>query len=138
MRYLATRMRRDATLWPQGAAARANIDRWMDRSRRSSQVPQGVVFWGLVRTPPEKRDLAAIARATEGAARAWGLLESSLTRFPYIAGNAFTLADIVWGPHVHRWFVMPVERPDMPYLRAWYERLLQRPAYVAHCAGPLS
>jgi glutathione S-transferase len=138
VRYLADANTGDTPLWPREPRARASIDRWMDCQQTQLTGPQSVVFWGLVRTPPEKRDLAAIARATEGAARAWGLLESSLTRFPYIAGNAFTLADIVWGPHVHRWFVMPVERPDMPYLRAWYERLLQRPAYVAHCAGPLS
>ena len=96
------------------------------------------VFWGLIRTPPEKRDAAAIGQAVKDAARAWSLLEPGLTRAPYIAGEAFTLADISWGVHVHRWFTMHFERPEMPWLRAWYDRLLERPAYANHCAGPLS
>jgi glutathione S-transferase len=138
VRYLASANAGDTPLWPQEARARASIDRWMDCQQTQLNRPQSVVFWGLVRTPPEKRDDAAIRQAVVDATRAWSLLERSLTRFPFIAGEAFTLADIAWGVHVHRWYAMPFERPDLPWLRAWYDRLLQRPAYTAHCAGPLS
>ena len=131
-------MRGDTPLWPQEPHARASIDRWMDAQQTLLNRPDGCGVLGPGSHAARKARYGGHRAGEEDAARAWGLLESSLTRFPYIAGNAFTLADIVWGPHVHRWFVMPVERPDMPYLRAWYERLLQRPAYVAHCAGPLS
>jgi hypothetical protein len=30
---------------------------------------------------------------------------------------------------------MDFERPEVPHLRAWYDRLLQRPAYKQHLAG---
>jgi glutathione S-transferase len=44
---------------------------------------------------------------------------------------------MTYGPHVHRWFVLPVPgRPEHPHLRAWYERLLARAAYKTHCAIP--
>jgi glutathione S-transferase len=32
---------------------------------------------------------------------------------------------------------MDFERPEVPHLRAWYDRLLQRPAYKQHLAGPV-
>jgi len=33
---------------------------------------------------------------------------------------------------------MPVERLDLHYLRAWYDRLLARPGYRKHVALPLA
>ena len=138
VRYLASAHAGDSPLWPHDVRARGSIDRWMDCQQTHLSRPQSILFWGLVRTPPEKRDQAAIRQAIADAGRAYALLESSLTRFPFIAGQAFTLADIVWGVHVHRWLSLEFERPDMPWLRAWYDRLLQRPAYRTHCAGPMS
>ena len=138
VRYLADAHAGDSPLWPRDFRARASIDRWMDCQQTQLSRPLSTVFWGLVRTAPDKRDPAAIGQATRDCARAWALLETPLTRGAYIAGDAFTLADIAWGPLIHRWFAMPIERPEMPYLRPWYDRLLQRPAYVRHCAGPLS
>jgi glutathione S-transferase len=138
LRYLASANAGDSPLWPHDVRARASIDRWMDCQQTQLTPRITVIFWGLVRTPPEKRDDAAIQQATKDTARALSLLEPALTRLPYIAGEAFTLADIAWGVHVHRWFALPIDRPEMPWLRAWYDLLLQRPAYSAHCAGPLS
>jgi len=31
------------------------------------------------------------------------------------------------GVRLHRWFLLPIERPDYPRLAAYYERLKQRP-----------
>jgi glutathione S-transferase len=110
----------------------------MDCEQTRLSRPQSVTFWGLARTPPEQRDPAAIRQAIEQAAQAWSLLELPLTRFPFTTGEAFTPADIAWGVHIHRWLNLPTEWPEMPYLRSWYERLLQRPAFATHCARPLS
>lgn len=138
LRYLASAHAGDVPIWPLDVRARASIDRWMDCQQNHLSRPQSVVFWGLIRTPPEKRDTATIGAATRDAIAAWSLLETPLTRFPYIAGEAFTLADIAWGVHAHRWMLLPLERPNMPFLDAWYDRLKQRPAYTRHVALPLS
>jgi glutathione S-transferase len=121
------------TLWPQSPKARANIDRWME-FHHTLVRPQGVIFFGLVRSAPEQRDMAAIAEAAKEAARYWTILDSALAHHAYLAGDALSLADIVWGPNLHRWFFFAIERPEAPHLRAWYERLLQRPAYRQHVA----
>ncbi|MGH7042536.1 MAG: glutathione S-transferase family protein [Acetobacteraceae bacterium] len=136
-RYLCHAYAPRSALWPADARARAHIDRWMDAQQTVLNRPAGVVFWGLVRTPADKRDQAAIAQGVVDAAAAYGLIGAELSRHAFVAGDDFTLADIPWGVHVHRWFSMAFERPEVPGLRAWYERLLERPAYRAHVARAL-
>ncbi len=137
LRYLAT-ANPAGDLWPADPRPRANIDRWMDWQQTTYTPPGSVVFQGLVRTPPEHRDEAAITAATTKLGRVWTLLDTVLSRAAYVAGPIFTLADIPLGVHVHRWFALPIDRPELPHLRAWYDRLRQRPAYAAHCAGPVT
>jgi glutathione S-transferase len=132
LRYLAQTHAAGSALWPADAQARANIDRWMDAQQSVLNRPMSAVFWGLVRTPADQRDMSSIAASISDAAGAWRLVEAQLSRHDFIAGAEFTLCDIPWGVHAHRWFGMDylgLTRPDMPALRAWYERLLQRPAY---------
>jgi len=136
-RYLCAAHAPGSPLWPQEVRARARIDRWMDAQQTVLNRPMSVVFWGLVRTPAEKRDPAAITQGVADTAKALGLIGTELSRHAFIAGDTFTLADIPWGVHVHRWFTMDFERPEVPGLRAWYDRLLARPAYRAHVARPL-
>jgi glutathione S-transferase len=142
LRYLAQAYPADAALWPVDARARANVDRWMDAQQSVLNRPMSAVFWGLVRTPADQRDLSTIAAAIPEAASAWRLVEAQLSRHDFIAGADFTLCDIPWGVHVHRWFGMDylgLARPEMPALRAWYDRLLQRPAYRQYVvATPIS
>jgi glutathione S-transferase len=50
----------------------------------------------------------------------------------YVAGDMFTLADIPIGLSVNRWFETPFEHPDLPAVRAYYERLSKRRAFCLH------
>jgi glutathione S-transferase len=136
-RYLCHAHAPHSKLWPQDPRVRANIDRWMDAQQTCLNRSISVIFWNLVRTPPDKRDTAAVGQAVPEAARVWGMVSAELAEHPYLAGNDLTLADVPWGPHLHRWFNMEFDRPEIPHLRAWYDRLLQRPAYKQHLAGPV-
>ena len=138
LRYLATLHASGTAIWPHEPQARANIDRWMDWQQATLNPPAAVVFQGLVRTPPESRDMGAIDAATAKLGQAYALLDNQLARDGYLAGPAFTLADIPAAVHAHRWFALAIQRPDLPHLRAWYDRLLQRPAFRDHAALPLS
>jgi glutathione S-transferase len=138
LRYLAGQHAQGTALWPADAHARARIDRWMEAQQTTLNRPMGTVFWGLVRTPAEKRDIAAITTAVADAAKAWRLIDTQLEKHAFIAGPAFTLCDIPWGVHAHRWFGMDYQgltRPEMPALRAWYDRLCGRAAYSKHIVG---
>ena len=129
LRYLCAAHAPQSPLWPPQPQARANIDRWMDAQQTTLNRPMAAVFWGLVRTPPDKRDPAAIRQGVADAVKAWGLIATGLTRQRYVAGDHLTLADIPWGVHAHRWFNMDFDRPEVPGLRAWYDRLCERAAY---------
>jgi len=140
LRYLCATNAPGNPLWPDDARSRANIDRWMDWVQTTLNRPQTVVFQGLIRTAPEKRDNAAIEAAAAELGRLYGILDAELAKHgdDYIAGPQYTLADIAIGPHVHRWFNFSLPRPELPHLHAWYQRLLTRPVYRMHCAAPLT
>src|SRR5919197_4157345 len=59
VRYLAAKYGA-GTLEPADPRARARANSWMDWQLTVAHPPLTPVFWGLVRTPPEKRDHAAI------------------------------------------------------------------------------
>jgi glutathione S-transferase len=138
LRYLCNAHAPGSALYPAAPRPRAVVDAWLDCQQTLLTRPQGVVFAGLVRTPPEQRNHAAIAAAVSEAGQIWRMLDDRLGDRPFIAGADFGIADIAFGANVHRWFSMPIARPDSPHLHAWYSRLLQRPAYAVHVAQPMS
>jgi glutathione S-transferase len=138
LRYVCNAHAPATPLYPAAPRARGMVDAWLDFQQTALNRPQSVVFAGLVRTPPDKRDNAAIAAAVTEAGRIWALLDERLGGQPFLCGDGLTLADIAFGVHAHRWFVMPIARPDSPHLHAWYNRLLARPPYKTHAAQPPS
>ena len=135
LRYLAEAY--PSGLWPLDARGRGKLDRWMDWHHTALGEPMRIIFWGLVRTPPEKRDMEAITRAASEAGAKWAMLEAEFADKYFLGGEALSLADIPLGCFAHRWFNLPVERPHLPAVQAWYERLLERPGYAQYVARPL-
>lgn len=128
VRYLSGRYA-DGTLAPSEPTVRAAADRWMDFATSSLAGPFRDVFWGTVRTPPEKRDLAAIDAGREKCGALLAIVDQALSRQRWLSGTEFGMGDIPLGCLAYGWFEMPIERPDLPHLAAWYERLRERPAY---------
>jgi glutathione S-transferase len=95
-------------------------------------------FVGLIRTPPEKRDHAYTAAAIRKTAENLAILDAHLAARDYVTGPAFTMADIPLGATAYRWFRLDIERPPMPNLEAWYERLCARAPYQSTVMVPLS
>jgi glutathione S-transferase len=138
-RYLANDRAPGHAIYPAAAKPRARVERWMDWQLSALNGPVGVIFLGLVRTPEAQRDMAAIARGRDAAEGLWRMVEAQLGDSPYLCGNTLTLADIALGPYLHRWFALPIQRAEMPRLRAWYDRLLaQHAGYRTHVAVPMS
>ena len=138
LRYLAATHADGRRFWPQDPQARAHVDQWMDWQQTTVTTPQSIVFQGLIRQPVGQRNMAAIGAAAEQVGRAYAILDAVLAHSGCVAGRDLSLADFTLGIHVHRWFHFPIVRLDLPHLRGWYDRLLARPAFVAHVAGPLS
>lgn len=138
LRYLCRAHAPNHTLYPADAAAAAPVDAWLDFQQTTLALPAGTLFMTMVRTPAERREPGAVAAALADASRVWGLVHAQLAGRDFVTGPQLTIADVALGPSLHRWFAMPIERPDLPRLRAWYERLTARPAYAQACMVPLS
>jgi glutathione S-transferase len=136
VRYLAAK-HGAGTLWPTDLKARADAERWMDWAF-TFQSAMRAVFWGLIRTPPGKRDMTAIEEGCKRSADLLAIPERTLSQKPYVAGAGFTMGDIPLGCEVQRWMRVPIERPPFPAVEAWFERLRARPAFVRHVDLPLS
>lgn len=130
-RYLATRYGDGsaASLLPRDALARAKVEQWMDWQATELNNAWRYAFMGLVRNSPAHQDAEQIAASLAGWNRQMGLLERQLAvSGDYVAGAAFTLADVVLGVSAHRWRKTPMnERPDYPAIAAWMARLAARP-----------
>lgn len=136
LRYLAAR-HGGADFWPGDAAERSQADRWMDWAATTLQ-PDFLtgVFWGFYRTPEAQRDNAAVAARIAACARHMQLLDRVLAGRPWLGGERFGLADIPAGTNLFRYFGIPIERPRVPNVEAWYRRLCERPAYREHVMLP--
>ena len=86
VRYLGQVHAAGSQLWPTDPHARAIIDHWMDAQQTVLNRPMSAVFWGLVRTPADKRDLNAVAAAIEETTRAWHMIDAKLSRHDFVAG----------------------------------------------------
>ena len=121
--------------YPADPKARGRAERWMDWQISTIQTGMTTLFWGLIRTAPEKRDLAAIEAARLATAPLWARLDAHLASNAYVAGAEFTMGDIPAGCMAYRWLNLAFRRDDLPelaHLRAWYERLATRPGYRRH------
>jgi glutathione S-transferase len=134
VRYLAARYGA-GTLEPADLKSRALASQWMDW--QLSVVGPAIfgAFWGLIRTPPEKRDAAAIAASQQKTTEAMKIFEANLSRRAYAAGDSFSMGDIPVGIMVYRFRQLVPDRPSLPNLERWYAQIEKRPGFRDHVAA---
>ncbi|MEM7544132.1 MAG: glutathione S-transferase family protein [Pseudomonadota bacterium] len=132
LRYLAARYG-DEVFWPRDPAVRAPLDMWAEwcKTEFGPKFNYGV-FVPSVRTAASKRDNVAIAKAVEATKPLAHMLDARIGNGPWLAGAHFTFADILTGNLLYRYFEHEFERAPTPALRAYYDRLRTRPAYLKH------
>jgi glutathione S-transferase len=124
-------------LCPADLKARADAERWMDWAF-TFQNAMRAVFWGLIRTPPEKRDPKAIEDGRQQSIKLAEILNRHLEKNAYVTGAALTMGDIPIGCEVQRYMRVPIERPSLPALEAWFGRLGQRAPFKKFVDIPLT
>jgi len=137
VRYLAAK-HGDEKFWPKDLQARADVDRWMEWQSTGYTPAMLVAFWQLVRTPPEKRNLAAVEESRTKSERPSAVLNRHLADREFITGSSFTPADIVVGCAAHRWLNLPLMREPSPNVERWYEALKKRPGARQVLSQPVS
>lgn len=136
LRYMAARHGGDAW-WPSDPARRAVGDKWMDWQFSYADA-QRDAFVNLVRRAPDARDADAIARSAAACAKKMAIVEDALAQSPWLSGDAIGLGDIPMGVYAHTWFSLAIERPELPHVRGWYDRLTERAAYRDTVMIPLT
>jgi glutathione S-transferase len=131
MRYLANRHGGEA-LYPHDAVARARVDQWLDWQASDLNPAWSYAFHARVRKTPGYDIPAMIAGSITRWTQLMQVLDGHLHTRAFVAGDAFSLADITIGLSVTRWLATPFEKPDLPGVTAYYARLSLRPAFVAY------
>ena len=134
LRYLSEK-HGDDMFWPKDIAARSQVDKWAEWAKINIALKfTAPIFWRVVRTAPSKRDPQAIAEAVNSLSHFLAIAEQQLNKTDWLASPNFSLADIQFGHVLYRYFDIDIKRPDLPNLRAYYDRLNERSAFKKHVA----
>ena len=139
VRYLAGKHDKTGALEPKDAKARALANQWMDW--QLSVVGPAIfhAFWGLIRTPAEKRDQAAIKNSQNKTAAAMQIADAQLAKTKFLAGDSFSYGDIPVGVMCYRYVQLVPDRPATSHLDRWYAEISSRKAFKEHVGSiPLS
>jgi glutathione S-transferase len=131
MRYLAEGHEGDTRLIPGERHERALVEQWLDWQQTELVPAWAYAYRALGRKMPGYDDEAQIEKSIEHWTARMAILEKQLAGSQYVAGG-FGLADIALGLAVHRWFSTSFEKPALPNVEGYYERLKARPAAAAH------
>ena len=127
VRYLATRFPASGLL-PSELGQRFVAEQWMDWQQTTMNRAGREAFIQLIRTPPQQRQMALVEQSQAAMQPLLELLERHLSQSPFIAGPAFSMADIPLACEMHRWFGLPVTYAHWPHLQAWYDGIYTRSA----------
>ena len=124
--YLASKQG-NATLYPTDLAARTEVERWMDWLLAAVNYQYVQVFKDSKKAANE-RAATFEADAKELAAQL-SILDGAMAGKAWVAGKDFTIADVALGPVMHRCLDFPIALPALSNLKAWREKLKERPAF---------
>lgn len=131
VRYLASR-HGIGTLCPADPQARAVADQWMDWASTTVGLAMDRLR-SAYRKPDAELDREAVAAALAAAGRVWAIADAAIGRSGgYLAGDRLTMADIALGALLHRWHLVPLERPALPHVEALYRGLCGRDGFLHH------
>jgi glutathione S-transferase len=139
MRYLCLAYAEGSPIYPLEPKRRAAVDRWLDWTLSTIQPVDRPVFWALVRTPTEQRDMTAIQKDADAEALVWRIADHHLSTRRFIEGDDFTIADIAVGAYARRWLGFEgIVKPRFANLERWFAQFSSRPGFAEVVAPPMS
>ena len=134
VRYLAAKQKAGG-LEPADLRTRALASKWMDWQLVVAGRAIFACFWGLIRTPADKRDHAAIEESKKKTTAAMTIMDQQLAKTRYLAGDDFSYGDIPVGIIAYRYRQLVPERPALANFERWYGAISSRPAFKDHIAA---
>lgn len=126
-RYLAGRSA--GALIPADAQARARVEQWISvETSEFSTHAMKFVYEHVFKRPQEP---AVLEAATKALTATLGVMDAQLAQTPYLAGETFTLADVVYMPYIDYVMTTPARALFEPHahVMAWWKRISERPTW---------
>lgn len=132
VRYLSAKYGNEQ-FYPTKPEERGPLDMWAEWQRsRFYPILISRIFHTLVRQDPDTWDHEALTKAYSDMAAAATVLDARLSEGPYLAGEAFTYADIIIGALLYRYFHLEFDKIQTPNLLKYYEQLQTRNTFKEH------
>ena len=135
IRYLC-RQYGQGSLWPDDPHKLALADQWMEWTNSRFMGTFFPIFWELIRTPKEQRDDNKVSDLAWETGKLLAIVENNLQEKFFMVGNQLTMADIPLGSMMFKYYTLDIDRPSLPNIEAWYDRLCQRDAYKNNAMNP--
>lgn len=110
----------------------------MDWANQTLSPAHRVILFGLVRTPADQRDMAAIEASKQVCDNLFAILDNALADQPWFSGAEFGTADIAVAPFIYNLFNVGLSWTPRPHLERWYQQLTERPAFQKIVMIPVS
>src|SRR6185436_12775202 len=125
MMYLADKAGR---FYPKEPRKRAEVDQWVIW-QMANQGPKTGEFGHFNRLGDTKGDQSyAVRRFGDEVNRLYGVMNNRLYDRRYLAGDEYTIADMIAYPWTVNWKGQGQNLDDFKYFKRWFEELSARPA----------
>ena len=123
MMYIAEKA---GQFYPQETRARYEVNQWI-MWQMANQGPKSGECGHFRRLGDDQGDQRyAVARFTDEVNRMFGVLNNQLYQQSYIAGNDYTIADMICYPWTVNWEAQGQDINDFKYFKRWYDELGER------------
>jgi GSH-dependent disulfide-bond oxidoreductase len=127
MMYLAEK---EGRFWPQEVRSKYEVAEWVIW-QMANQGPKLGECGHFRRLEGREGDQSyAIRRFTDEAHRLYGVLNNRLYDRPYLAGDEYTIADMIAYPWTVGWQAQGQDINEFKYFKRWFEEIGKRPAVI--------
>jgi GST-like protein len=125
MMYLAEK---EGRFWPQDdLRAKYEVAQWV-MWQMANQGPKFGERGHFARAPESAGDLSyARRRFADEAHRLYGVMNNRLYDRRYLAGDAYSIADMISYPWTASWELQGIDLAEFPYFKRWFDELSARP-----------
>jgi GST-like protein len=125
MMYIAEKV---GKFYPQDVRGRYDVNQWVFW-QMANQGPKSGECGHFRRLGPDQGDQSyAIRRFTDEVNRLFGILNNALYERPYVAGDTYTIADMICYPWTVNWKAQGQDIEEFTYFKRWFDELSARPA----------
>ena len=127
---------------PSDPFARAKVHQWLSFEQENVEAVIGSLRHWTMSGKRARRAPEIVEAKRAGSLRSLALLERELAQRPFIAGEAYTIADIALFAYASRAEEAEVPLAPYPAFRAWVDRVAAQPGHLAqvvpYAVDPLS